>query len=157
MGTFHRNRVIQIRRAINLSNLYHVTTKQQPCDLGTRPEKVGVDDVSPESPWINGLPWMKMDIDHVVELGILTPVSKLRLSDEEKKDYRRGLINDSEPEIITYGHIVSEKRVQAIMDRAEFSKDLYLLNPGKWPFTKDCTNSWICYCICEQADGEIFG
>ena len=53
MGTFHHNRVIQIRQAVNL---YHVTTKQQPCDLGKRPEKVDVDDVSPESPWFNGLP-----------------------------------------------------------------------------------------------------
>ena len=77
-----------------------------------------------------------MEIVHVKELGILTPVSKLRLSDEEKKDYKQGLIIDSEPEIITYGHSVSEKRVQAILDRAEFSKDLYLLNPGKWPFRK---------------------
>ena len=136
MGTFHRNRVIQIRRAINLDNLYHVKTKFQPCDLGTRPDKVTAEDVSPESLWFNGLPWMKLDVDQAVELEILTPVSKLRLSEEEKKDYKRGLIIDSEPEIITYGHALSEKRIQAILDRAEYSKDLFLLNPGKWPFRK---------------------
>ena len=33
-----------------------------------------------------------------------------------------------------YGHAVSEKRVQAIVDRATFSKDMYLISPGKVPF-----------------------
>ena len=125
---------IQISCAVNLNNLYHVKTKFQPCDVGTRPGKVDVEDVGPNSPWFNGLPWMRMDIDKAVELGILTPASKLRLSDDEKKDYKRGLIIDSEPEVIVYGHVISEKRVQAISDRAIFSKTLYLVNPGKRPF-----------------------
>ena len=128
MGTFHRNRVIQIRRSVNINNLYHVRTKHQPCDLGTRPEKVRVEDVSPDSPWFNGLPWMRMDIDRAVELEILTPVTKLRLSEDEKIHYKRGLIIDSEPEVITHGHFMSEKRTQAILDRAKYSKDLYILN-----------------------------
>ena len=76
MGTFHRNRAIQIRRAVNLCNLYHVKTRFQPCDLGTRPEKVEVEDIGPDSQWFNGLPWMRLEIEEAVDTGILTPVSK---------------------------------------------------------------------------------
>ena len=136
MGTFHRNRAIQIRRAVNLDQLYHVKTKFQPCDLGTRPEKVEVENVGPNSPWFNGLPWMHLEIDQAVDMGILTPAAKLRLSDEEKREYKRGLLIDAEPEILVHGHVVSEKRVQAILDRATFSKGMYLVNPGKSPFRK---------------------
>ena len=136
MGTFHRNRVVQIRRSLDLKNLYHVKTKFQPCDLGTRPQKVDVTDIGPDSYWFNGLPWMRMGIDQAVEQEILTPVSKLRLTDEEKRDYKRGLVIDAEPEIIIYGHLAMEKRIQAVLDRAQFSKEFYLLNPGKWSFRK---------------------
>ena len=69
---------------------------------------------------------MRLEIDTAVEQEILTPVSRLRLSDEEKKDFKRGLIIDSEPEIITYGHLAAEKRQQAVLDRALFSKDMYV-------------------------------
>ena len=136
MSTFHRNRVVQIRRSINLKNLFHVKTKFQPCDIGTRPDKVNAEDVGPDSNWFNGLSWMHLDIEQAVEEEILTPVEKLRLSDEEKKDYKRGLVIDSEPEILTYGHVATEKRIQAILDRAKFSKDLYIINPGRFSFRK---------------------
>ena len=136
MSTFHRNRVVQIRRSINFKNLFHVKTKFQPCDLGTRPDKVKAEDVGPESEWFNGLDWMHLDIDEAVRQDILTPVERLRLSDEEKVDFKRGLVIDSEPEILTYGHVITEKRTQAILDRAKFSKDLYLVNPGKQSFRK---------------------
>ena len=114
MGTFHRNRAIHIRRAFNLDNLYHVKTKFQPCDLGTRPDKVTAEDVSPERLWFNGLPWMKLDVDQAVELEILTPVSKLRLSDEEKKDYKNGLIIDAKPERSRFRQFWIERSSQRI-------------------------------------------
>ena len=136
MSTFHRNRVVQIRRSINLKNLFHVKTKYQPCDIGTRPDKVSADDVGPDSQWFNGLYWMKMDISEAVEQEILVPVDKLRLSDDEKKDFKQGLVIDTEPEVLTYGHVATERRIQAILDRGKFSKDLYLVNPGKQSFRK---------------------
>ena len=79
---------------------------------------------------------MHLEIDQAVDMGILTPAAKLRLSDEEKREYKRGLLIDAEPEILVHGHVVSEKRVQAILDRATFSKGMYLVNPGKSPFRK---------------------
>ena len=51
LGIFHRSRVLQIRRFTSLDNLYHVKSDQNPCDTGTRPEKVTIDSVGPDSRW----------------------------------------------------------------------------------------------------------
>merc|ERR1711888_7936 len=45
LGIFHRARVLQIRMGTSLDSLYHVRTDQNPCDTGTRPEKLTVNSV----------------------------------------------------------------------------------------------------------------
>ena len=40
LGLFHRNRVLQVRRGMELEELYHVRTDKNPADCGTRPENV---------------------------------------------------------------------------------------------------------------------
>ena len=49
LAMYHKNRVIQIRRGTNLEDLYHVGTDFNCADIGTRPGKIGVQDVSPGS------------------------------------------------------------------------------------------------------------
>jgi hypothetical protein len=49
LSQFVRNRVIQVRRTTELENMYHVTTDQNPADVGTRPELVTLDDVQSNS------------------------------------------------------------------------------------------------------------
>ena len=73
---------MQVRRTTDLENIYHVVTDQNLADLPTRPEKVIASDVDPLSSWHTGLDWMKMDLDKVVEDGIITPLVKLSMSDE---------------------------------------------------------------------------
>ena len=81
---FHRNRVIQIRRGSELDRLYHVITEENLADLGTRPEKVRLTDVGPDSEWENGKPWMRCEVSQAIDNGILKPISELR--GEEVKD-----------------------------------------------------------------------
>ena len=45
LSEFHRNRVVQIRRAVEIENIYHVRTELNVADCGTRPDKVKVEDV----------------------------------------------------------------------------------------------------------------
>ena len=45
LSMFHRNRVIQIRRGTAMEEIYHVTTAENPSDIGTRPDKVTLQDV----------------------------------------------------------------------------------------------------------------
>ena len=49
LSLYHRNRSIQIRRGTELSQLYHVDTEHNPADIGTRPEKVKLSVVGPDS------------------------------------------------------------------------------------------------------------
>ena len=61
LSLFHRNRVLQIRRGTDLADVYHVRTGSNPADCGTRPSKMTIADVGPDSRWENGDSWMKLD------------------------------------------------------------------------------------------------
>ena len=54
LSLFHRNRVLQILRGTSLDCLFHVKSESNPSDLGTRPNKVTIQQVSPGSRWISG-------------------------------------------------------------------------------------------------------
>ena len=62
LAMFHKNRVVQIRRGTELDQLYHVRTEVNSADVGTRPDKLKVQDVGPGSVWQEGYPWMRMDM-----------------------------------------------------------------------------------------------
>ena len=78
LSLYHRNRTIQIRRGTELSQLYHLKTENNPADFGTRPEKVKLSDVGPDSIWELGYDWMREDISEAVSKHILTPANQLR-------------------------------------------------------------------------------
>ena len=135
LSMFHKNRVIQIRRGTNLNELYHVKTSENPSDVGTRPGKVTLDDVGPDSLWENGTVWMHGHVQQAVDDGILVPAHQLRLNRESEEEFSKGLIFDSQiPEVITRGHIVNPGRVSLLQQRAEFSS--YLIIPTKFNFEK---------------------
>ena len=96
--------MVQIKRGTDLENCYHVKTEENPCDLGTRPSKVTLEDVAPNGPWQKGLDWMRNNVEDAVEKGVLTPVSELRLSKDEEEDFDKGFFHELSPEILTRGH-----------------------------------------------------
>ena len=59
LNEFHRNRVIQVRRNVELENIFHVKTELLVADVGTRPNQVKVQDVMPGSRWHDGEVWMR--------------------------------------------------------------------------------------------------
>ena len=62
LNEFHRNRVVQVRRGVELENIYHVKTDLLVADIGTRPEKVKIEDVMTGSRWHNGEDWMRWTV-----------------------------------------------------------------------------------------------
>ena len=132
LSMFHRNRVIQIRRGTSLDDMYHCRTDHNPSDVGTRPAKVTLSDVGPNSRWNNDDEWMTWDLEKAVHAGIIKPVLELRLSKDDEDDFKEGLLLDKEPDILTRGHVVSNVRVAKIEERATFSN--YLLCPTKFNF-----------------------
>ena len=104
LSLFHRNRVLQVRRGMELKNLYHVRTDKNPADCGTRPEKVKISDVGPGSRWEVGDAWMKMDISEAVATGVLKPALDLNVSQDIEKEFKEGLIFGNKDASFTRGH-----------------------------------------------------
>ena len=79
---------------------------------------------------------MKGEIDDAVEQRILTPSSKLRLTDEEEDSYKKGFVYEKTPEILTKGHavMIASTRVEKVKERQEYSN--YLIPPNKFKFEK---------------------
>ena len=137
LSLFHRNRVLQTRRGTQLDTVYHVKTEFNPSDCGTRPSKVKLSDIGPDSRWENGDAWMRWDISLCVSEGILLPAADLRVNKDEEEDFNMGLVFGDRDEILTRGHITnqtSKLRVQKIEEIAKFSD--YLLLPTKFQFPR---------------------
>ena len=82
LGIFHSTRVLQIKRGTPLDQLYHVRPDHNPCDTGTRPEKVTFD-----SRWERGADWMRDTLDKAVAEDIIKPALSLRIKPEEEEDF----------------------------------------------------------------------
>ena len=63
------------------------------------------DDIGPQSSWEKGMPWMRNSISEAVTSGTLTPISKLRLSDQETEDFNKGFIFEKTKDVLTKGHV----------------------------------------------------
>ena len=85
LGIFHRARVLQIRRGTSLDSLYHVRTDHNPCDTGTRPDKLTINSVGPESRWEKGEKWMSGGFAKAIKADILKPASELRIKLRRRK------------------------------------------------------------------------
>ena len=134
LSLFHRNRAIQTRRGTELDFLFHVVSDANICDIGSRPDKVSVQDVGPQSKWETGLDWMKGSIEKAVEDGILKPAKDLIMNTEEEDDFRKGFVFEKGHEILTRGHLALSVKVQKVKERIKATN--YLFNPAKFSFDK---------------------
>ena len=140
LSLFHRNRVMQIRRGTDLETVYHVQTESNPADCGTRPHKVKLSDVGPNSRWENGDSWMYLDIDEVVASGILKPATAIRVSKDIEDDFNQGLLFGERDGVLAGGFHsnnsveVSKLRLEKLQERANYSK--YIILPTKYSFPK---------------------
>ena len=127
LGMWVRNRVIQIRRGTDFSDLYYVSTQNNVADVGTRSEKVSVQDVGPESRYETGDDWMRLEFTEAVEQGIIKPALDMKaIPDEKKDDFQKEFILNKEPEVLTRGHVVNDpdlcrNRLDKIAQRAAVS------------------------------------
>ena len=92
LSLFHRNRTIQVRRGTDLDKIYHVQTSQNPADVATRPEKVTMEDVGPDSGWKRGMSWMTGEVDEAVAKKILTPSKDLKIQEDDQVEYDKGIV-----------------------------------------------------------------
>ena len=127
LDVYYRNRVSQIRSQVEMTRLFHVDGKQNIADTGTRPDDLKVEDFCPGSEWEHGKQWMKLEVEEAVEKNIIKPVEKIKLEDEEKKVFRKGITYEdfsTNPMIIALSakHKIDKTKVQ---QRAQFSNYIY--------------------------------
>ena len=98
-----------------MSKIFHVKTEENLADCGTRPEKVKLSDVGPDSEWQCGKKWMSGEISDAIAQGILTPIDQLRISSEEKDsdEFKQGFVFDKD----ILCNAISQNRVDKIQLR----------------------------------------
>ena len=134
LAEFHRNIVVQVRRAVELPNLFHVKTEVMVADCGTRPEKVKVEDVMAGARWHNGEAWMTWPVERSIAEGLIKPALDLKMNEDDRDEFKEGIIFEKVPEVLTRGHNLNLERISKIEERAQFSK--YVLVPTKYGFKK---------------------
>ena len=121
LQTAVRNAVIEIRRLTELSQWFHVASEHNVADVGTR--FLDVNEVGPESEWINGRPWMSGSS----QFFPLRTVSQVSLDAEEARLAHREL------KVSELGAHVSDVALEKLQVRYEFSR--YVVDPcnAEWP------------------------
>ena len=77
-------------------------------DCGTRPDKVTVEDILVGSKWHSGEQWMTWPVQKAIDEDCIKSVSELRMNDDEKEEFKDGVIFERMPELLTRGHTVNE-------------------------------------------------
>ena len=132
LSEFHRNRVVQVRRAVEIDNIFHVKTELNVADCGTRPDKVKVEDVMVGSRWHSGEIWMTWPLKKAARSGCITPAKDLRISDSEQEDYKEGIMFEKIPELLTRGHVLNRDRINKLEERSRISN--FVVPPVKYGF-----------------------
>ena len=95
LHVFNRNRVVNITRQLDLEHLYHVQGKENCADTGTRVKDVTANSVKENSEWLMGKDWMRLSLAEAANLGAIKPLKDLKLSHENRKSVKEGVIFDS--------------------------------------------------------------
>ena len=129
-----RNRAIEFNRLSDINDLRYVDSKNMIADLGTR-KGVTIDDVRPDSDWINGFEWMRGDVS---DFPVKT-IDEMVMRDEAKCEADKEKINiDS---LVNHAYSVRNPIYlptrfvpSTLRDRYQFS--LYLIDPNMFRFRK---------------------
>ena len=128
LKTLVRGLVIEIRRLTDLEDWRHIDGSNMPADLGTR-KGVKVEDVSEDSPWCKGLPWMVKAEDEFPTSTIEdVRLSQQEIADANKEKMVPGYFKD-------FSGFASYTAEQTKL-RYEYSK--YLIDPNRFRFRKVC-------------------
>ena len=75
---------------------------------------------------------MKMTVGQAIASGDIKPILQMRINDEEKDEFKDGVVYDKIPEVITRVHALKKDRITKLEKRALFSN--YVVLPTKFGF-----------------------
>ena len=124
LHVFHRMRVSNIRNKLNMENLFHVDGKENISDLGTRPDLLTVEQLSPGSEWLAGKPWMRCSVENAIESGVLKKTKDIILDNEKKKIFKEAIIYDSFDDQIKATTVLTVD-IKKVVERESYSRYIY--------------------------------
>ena len=120
-----RNRVTEIVRLSDRTRWFYVASENMIADIGTR-KGATIEDVGPDSPWINGYPWMR---DEEENFPIKTVEEIILSSAERAASNKEKIFEDLIHQCLAIKVVPKETR-----DRYTFSN--YLVDPNRFQFSK---------------------
>ena len=144
LATFQRNRVSNIRRLINLEDIYRCKGSENVADIGTKGE-IGLADSIPGSKFHSGPNWLKQGINQSIKSGHLISIQNTSIDPKDKKTWNMaadGLIGKCKwPEELLVRNETMElpilsinlRWVNQVKERYDYSN--YLIDPlrKEWP------------------------
>ena len=91
---FVRNRVLEILRFSYPAIWYHVASKLNPADLGTR-KGAKLEDINAESDWINGKSWMRLPMPEILK-SVLRNVDDVKCDNQQSAEVKKELMKPTE-------------------------------------------------------------
>ena len=128
LAIFERRRISTIRHVFNVDEIFHIGSKDNPSDLGTR-TGVKVEDVGPDSQFYRGPDYLNLGLEEMVRKKIVTPAKEIVIN-RSSIDYLDGL---KLPTTHTVA-ITNSIKVDSLKKRLEFSD--YLINPMTYGWRK---------------------
>ena len=120
LHTLVRNAVIEIRRLTDIKDWFHIDSANNIADLGTR--NCEVDEIGPESAWVNGHAWMRMPREQMP----VKSICQIMLSQAERREASKEVKAQD-----IQGYMLSELK-DKVIERYKMSN--YLVDP--------CAHSW---------------
>ena len=119
-----RNRVIEIQRFTNVNDWRYINSSDMVADIGTR-RGTSLADVSEDSKWSKGLPWMTNDESKFPS----STIHEIKLNANEVEEIKKE---------VTFGtmetYTMERKIPNEVLERFKFSN--YLIDPNKYRFKK---------------------
>ena len=139
LDVFTRNRVNNVRAKVSLDELHWIEGKENPADIGTRPDTVSAITIHPNSEWMCGKPWMRLGYEEALSKGIVKKAKDVKLDQQSTKKFKEGLAEEAEYEREVKGFLVrqseSSKSAAAKVVKCE-AESSYVYPPLKYRFRR---------------------
>ena len=161
LATFQRNRVSNIRRLIDIKDIYRCKGTDNVADIGTKGE-TNLSESIPGSKFHCGPNWLKHGIDNSIALGHIIPITKTKIDPSDTETWKLatdGLVGKCKwpDELLTKGDkhkeipilAINHQWVNQVKERYDFSQ--YIIDPLKKSWTQSvrilATTYYFIHCI----------
>lgn len=122
LNVFERNRAMNIKSKVELSQVLHIEGKSNPAD-------VGIKDVMPGSIWMCGYPWMRRPLEEAIKIGTVKSIENIRLENDQKRILKQGITHDDFDDSGDFFAILSASKDDEVEIKKRMSASNFIVEP----------------------------